>query len=65
MAEPIQHVLIDPALHLAVLADHVARQAAYTTTYDDGTTGETIHMLYWNEQDQEVQSMPIADWPAQ
>ena len=62
MPVPISHHLIDPAIHRAVEEDHQAREAGYRTVYDDDTEGTTIHMLYWNEQDGEVQSCPIEDW---
>ena len=61
MAEIVQHNLIDPDIHRAVADDGQPREAEYTTTYDDGTTATTIHMLYWI--DGEVRSCPIEDWP--
>lgn len=64
MPEAIQHNLIDPSVHLAVLADHQPREAAYRTLYDDGTAGETTHMLYWDAADEEVHSCPIEEWAA-
>lgn len=65
MPEPIQHKLIDPRIHLLVLLDQAAREARYVTTYDDGTTDETTHMLYWYTKASggEVRSCPIEEWP--
>lgn len=63
MAQPIQHTLLDPTIHLAVEADGVARPARYQTTYDDGTTGETFHQLY--RDGGVVRSVLLADWPAE
>ena len=62
MPAPTSHHLIDVSIHAAVETDHVAREALYTTVYDDGSEGTTIHMLYWHKQDEEVQSGPIEEW---
>lgn len=61
--QPIQHNLIDPSLHDAVEADGKPREARYLTTYDDGTTGETQHMLY--RDGEVVRSVALTDWPAE
>lgn len=61
MATLLQYNLIDPTIHAAVEADHVARQAAYLATYDDGTTAQINQMLYWGGT--RVQSASLVDWP--
>ena len=61
--QPTQHNLLDPEKHEAVAADGVAREARYLTTYDDGTTAETIHMLY--RDGGAVRSIEIEQWQAE
>jgi len=63
MPQPVQHTLLEPGVALSVTADGQPREGRYATVYDDGSTGETIHMLYRNGE--VVQSVPIADWPAE
>lgn len=60
MPLPIRHNLLEPETHIAVAIDGIAREARYLTTYDDGTAGETIHVLY--RVDDEVRSEPIETW---
>lgn len=62
MAErtPTQHKLLEREKHIAVAIDGVPREARYLTTYDDGTTAETIHVLYMVGE--EVQSQPVETW---
>lgn len=63
MRQPLSHNLIDPTLHEAVAQDHQPREARYRTTYDDGSAGETTHMLFWDGG--RVRSVLLADWPAE
>ena len=63
MAEATEYVLTDPQIARDVMADGQPREGRYTTVYDDGSTGETIHMLY--RDGEVVRSVPIADWPAE
>src|SRR5262245_47007698 len=63
MPEPISYVALDPSIADAVAADGKPREGRYLTTYDDGTTAETVHMLY--KDGQAIRSVPIADWPAE
>lgn len=62
MPEAVSHHLLDPTLHALVLIDQQPREARYRTVYDDGSEGETTHMLYW--EDGEVRSMPVEEYPA-
>lgn len=63
MSKIVQHKLLEPETHDAVAMDGQAREAYYRTTYDDGTTAETTHMLY--RDGGTVRSVPLADWPAE
>lgn len=68
--QAVQHNLIDPDIHLAVAADWQPREAVYLTTYDDGTTAETVQMLYWyvvhgkEGKGGEVRSCALEEWGA-
>src|SRR6185503_7259883 len=63
MPEAVSHHLLEPDKSAAVERDHLPRVARYQTEYDDGTSGETQHVLYWGGAF--VQSMITADWLAQ
>ncbi len=62
MPTPTGHRLLEQNKPDAVALDHLPRVARYLTTYDDESTGETQHVLYW---DVIVQSMEAAAWLAQ
>lgn len=70
MAQALQHVCLEPEIHALVLVDHQPREARYLTTYDDGSEGETIHVLYWETGPKElppggeVRSMLADEYPA-
>ena len=63
MAEPISHHNLEPEKHTTTDHDHLPRLARYRTDYDDGTSAETQHVLYWAGT--VTQSMEAADWLAQ
>lgn len=63
MAEPISYHLLEPEKWRAVERDGLSRVARYRTEYDDGTQGETQHVLY--RDGALVRSMLAADWLAQ
>ena len=69
MANAKSHHLNNPESHVLVLIDKRPREASYTTIYDDGTRGASVHVLYYesnpdkaNEKG-EVRSMPYEDYP--
>jgi len=64
MPQPAQHTLLEPEVALSVAADGVPREGRYATVYDDGSTGETQHMLY-KDVGGLLHSVPIADWPTE
>lgn len=63
MPEPTGHRNLEPEKHEVVAHDHLPRASRYLTTYDDGSSGETLHVLYWGGA--VVQSMESAEWVAQ
>lgn len=63
MSEPRQHNLLEGEKQTAVVRDGLPRVARYLTAYDDGTTGETQHVLYWEAP--HLRSMEAAAWLAQ
>lgn len=73
MANPKSHHLDDLEAHVLVLIDGQPREASYTTVYDDGTRGATVHVLYYQKNPKdaadplaqtggEVRSMPLEEW---
>lgn len=68
------HHLNNLEQHILVAQDHQPREASYTTTYDDGTKGASVHVLYWERNADkpavdgqaqtggEVRSMPYDEW---
>ena len=68
MANPKSHHLDNPEAHVLVIIDKQPREASYTTTYEDGTTGATVHMLYYDKNPKsadergEVRSMLYEEW---
>src|SRR5262245_61834063 len=61
--QPISHMLLDPSIHEAVAADGQPRSARYLTTYDAGSTAETVQKLY--RDGNAVRSVPIEAWPTE
>lgn len=68
MASPKSHHLDNPEAHVLVIIDKQPREASYTTAYEDGTTGATVHVLYYDKNPKsaddkgEVRSMPYEEW---
>ena len=68
MANPKSHHLDNPEAHVLVIIDQQPREASYTTTYEDGTTGATVHVLYYDKNPKdagekgEVRSMLYEEW---
>jgi len=63
MTEATSHHLLDQDKVIVVERDRLPRVARYRTEYDDGTSGETQHVLYWGGVF--VQSMIFDAWLAQ
>jgi len=63
MPDVTSYHLLETGKPPLVERDHLPRVARYRAEYDDGSQGETQHVLYWGGQI--VQSMLAADWLAQ
>lgn len=70
MPEAVSHHLLEPDIFFLVEADGQPRPARFRTVYEDGTEGETIHVLYWQNNPKElppggeVRSALKEDYPA-
>ena len=63
MPEATSYSLLEPEKHSAVERDRLPRVARYRTGHNDGTEGETLHVLYWGGAI--VQSMRDTEWLTQ
>lgn len=74
MANAKSHHLNNPEQHVLVAIDGQPREASYTTDFDDGSKGASVHVLYYEKHpDQEgastlaqtggeVRSCPYDEW---
>ena len=60
MPTPTSHHLLEPEKPALVALDRLPRTARYRTVYDDDSSGETLHVLYWGGVI--VQSMLDREW---
>lgn len=75
MAQAKSHHLQNREIHVLVALDKKPREASYTTVYEDGTQGATVHVLYFEKNPDkdgtdplaaekgEVRSCPYEDYP--
>lgn len=69
MANTKSHHLNNREIHVLVAMDKQPREASYTTLYEDGTKGASVHVLYWEKNPDkanekgEVRSCPYEDYP--
>lgn len=68
MANAKSHHLNNAEAHVLVAIDQQPREASYTTVYDDGTRGASVHVLYYEKNPDkaegkgEVRSIPYEEW---